>query len=135
MAEQDNMRVMRELFDAANAHDVERIVERVDEAYIAESDTLPAPMRGREEYRQFLQMFYTAFPDTHYEIEQMISSENYVVTRLHITGTHRGEFLGKAPTNRRFEIHLCYFDQVKNGKVVRAWIYWDTATMQRQLGT
>ena len=133
MAEEDNLRVMREVIEAFNAHDLERIAEKVDEAYIGETDTLQAPVRGRDGYRRMLEMYYTAFPDTHYEIEQMICSGDYVVTRLHITGTHRGEFLGKAATNRSFHIHLCHFDQVKNGKIARAWYYWDTATMLRQL--
>jgi len=125
---------MQELFVAANVHDLDRIGTLVDEAFVAESDTLPAPVTSRKAYLDLLRTYYAAFPDAHYQIEDMIASGDYVVTRLRLTGTHRGEFWGNPATNRRFEVHLCHFDQIKNGKVVRAWVYWDTATMRRRLG-
>ncbi len=46
MSEQENLRIMQKLFEAANAHDVDRIVELVDDAYVAESDTLPGLIAG-----------------------------------------------------------------------------------------
>ncbi len=134
MPEKESLRLMRELIEAFNAHDLDRIAAMVDEDYVGESDTLAELVKGRAGYRSLLQMYYTAFPDAHYEIEQMLASGDYVVTRLRITGTHKGELWGSPPTNRRFDIHLCHVDQLKKGKVVHAWYYWDSATMRRQLG-
>ncbi len=134
MSEQENLRIMRELFEAANAHDVDRIVELVDDAYVGETDTLPGPIEGRESYRQLLQVYYEAFPDVRYDIEQMIASGDSVVTRVRLSGSQQGKFRDNPATNRRFDFHVCHFDQLRNGKIVRAWIYWDTGILLRQLG-
>ena len=47
MSEQDNLRLARESWDAWNAHDVDSVVEQLDEKVTWESDTLPTPILGR----------------------------------------------------------------------------------------
>lgn len=134
MSEQVNLQIMRELFEAGNAHDVERIVAFFDEEIVLESDALPAPVIGRQAYRELLRKFYSAFPNFHYEVEQMISSGDCVATRLQLSGTHQDEFMGKPGSGRRFEYHMCHFDQLRNAKIVHAWVYYDTDHFLRQLG-
>ena len=56
------------------------------------------------------------------------------MTRYTATGTHRGDLMGIAPTNRRAETHGCTIAEIKNGKIIRSWIYWDTGHLLRQLG-
>ncbi len=134
MSEQENLQIMRGLFDAGNAHDVDRIAASVDVAYVLESDTWPEPIQGREAYQQALRAYYRAFPDLRYVIEQMMASGDYVVTRLRLSGTHGGEFRGHPATGRKFQFHLCHVDELKNGRILRGWVYWDTGTLLRQLG-
>jgi predicted ester cyclase len=50
------------------------------------------------------------------------------------SGTQRGELMGIKPTNRRTVTHGCSVGQIKNGKAVHDWIYWDTGHLLRQLG-
>ncbi len=133
MAEQENMRIMEEFFEAANAHDVDRIAGSVDDAYVCESDTLLEPIQGREAYRELLRAYYRVFPDIRYDIDQMLASGDFVVTRMRLSGSHQGEFRGIRATGRKFELHLCHVDQIKKGKIGRAWVYWDTGTLQRQI--
>jgi steroid delta-isomerase-like uncharacterized protein len=135
MSDQDNLRVAREVVAAWNAHDPDGFVKLVSEDFIAESDTFPAPLRGRDGARQSMQMYIKAFPDLHFDIEQMIASGEFVVTRWHVTGTHKGELMGIPPTGRRGEgIHGCTVSEYRAGKVVRQWLYWDVATLLRQIG-
>jgi hypothetical protein len=47
MSEQDNMKLARQVIDAWNAHDPERLVKLADEKYVAESDTVPSTGQGR----------------------------------------------------------------------------------------
>ena len=48
MAEQDNVRIVRESWDAWNAHDIDGVLKILDERHVWETDTLPAPIVGRE---------------------------------------------------------------------------------------
>ena len=134
MSEQDNLRIIRQGWDAWNAHDVEAALKVLDEKHVWETDTLPAPVVGLDGYRLVMQMYLAAFPDLRFSIDQLLSSGDYAVTRYTATGTHRGDLMGIAPTNRRAETHGCTIVEIRNGKVARIWVYWDTGHLLRQLG-
>lgn len=129
-----NLQAMRAFFDLGNAHDAAALAEMVHQNYVGESDVLPQPIVGRDAYRSLLMQFWTAFPDTRYNVEHMLAADDCVVTRVTLTGTHSGNFMGREGTGRKFSIRLCHVDQWRDGKIARAWYYWDTATLMRQLG-
>lgn len=134
MSDAADLAVMRQFFQLANRHDVDQLLELVHDDYVGESDVLVEAIRGRGPYGGLLRSYYDAFPDTHYEIDQMLANSGCVVTRLRVAGTHRGMFMGHPGSGRRFEVRLCHVDELRDGKIARAWYYWDTATMLRQLG-
>jgi steroid delta-isomerase-like uncharacterized protein len=134
MVEKHNLELVRESFDAWNAHDVERYAKLLDERYVQESDTLQQPVNGRGAGRAVMQMYLGAFPDLHLDIEQLLTSGDYVVVRWTGTGTHRGELMGIPATNRPGVVRGCSIVEVRRGHIVREWVYWDTAHLLRQLG-
>lgn len=134
MSEQDNLKIAREGFDTWNAHDPNRYGKLLDENHVWESDTVPAPVMGREAVLQLMQMYFRAFPDLHFEIDQMLASGEYVVTRYTATGTHRGELMGIPATNKLAKTRGCTVSKIQNGKLVHGWVYWDTGALMRQLG-
>jgi steroid delta-isomerase-like uncharacterized protein len=134
MSEQDNMKLARRAIDAWNAHDPERLVKLTDEKYMAESDTIPAPVKGVLGIREFMKIYVTAFPDLHFAVDQMFADGDFVVTRWTATGTHRGVLMDIPPTNRKAVTRGCTVAEYKNGKGIHDWIYWDTGNLLRQLG-
>ena len=113
MTQQDNIQIVRHIFEAWNKHDVERYGKLLDEKHVVESDTLPAPLTGRDAGRQFMQMYVSAFPDLHFDIDQIFGEGDYVTTRWTATGTggtdgdqadesaHRDPRLLRRPTQER----------------------------------
>ena len=135
MSEHDNLRLARAVFDAWNAHDSDGFVKLLDKDYVSESDTLPEPLRGRDGARESMQMYLRAFPDLHFDIEHMMVSGDYVVTRWHAIGTHKGDLMGIPASGRRGAgVRGCTVMECKAGKAVRDWVYWDVATLLRQIG-
>jgi steroid delta-isomerase-like uncharacterized protein len=134
MSERENQRLVEEQVAILNSHNVERYVKTFAESFVWESDVFPNPVRGPEGVKQIVSTYFQGFPDLHMEIEQIVASGDQVVTRWHATGTHKGEFNGIAPTNRRISVHGCTVGEVKKGLTVRAASYWDQFTMMRQLG-
>ena len=110
---QDNVKVVRQQFDAWNAHDPERLVKLLDEKYVSESDTVSSSINGRDGARLFMQTYVKAFPDLHLDVVQMLADGDFVVTRWTAKGTHRGELMGIAPTNRRAITNGCTVSQVR----------------------
>jgi steroid delta-isomerase-like uncharacterized protein len=134
MSQQDNLRVAREIMRIWSAHDLDNYAKLLDEKYVAESDTIPAPVQGRAGAREFMKVYVTAFPDLRLDTEQMLASEDFVVPRWRATGTHNGPLMSIPPTNRKVVTHGCTVSQYRNGRPAHDWIYWDTGNLMRQLG-
>jgi len=134
MSESENLQISRQVWDAWNAHDPNRYLTFLDPNYVLESDTVPQPIRGLEAARAFMQIYIDAFPDLHFSIDQMIASGGTVATRWTATGTHRGSLMGIPATNRRVTTRGCTVGEIRNGKSIHDWTYWDTGNLLRQLG-
>ena len=90
----------------------------------------------REGVKSFFRGFRAAFPDFKPEVVELhVSDDGYVAMRYNVSGTHRGEFMGHAPTGRRFEttaLQLARFND--EGKCVERWGVTDRLPILQQLG-
>ena len=114
---------------------VRRLVESINAGNIdATVDELFAPRAGRRVKRLFGE-FYAAFPDWREEIVELVTEGTTVAGRFKCAGTHRGEFLGEAPTGKRMEVDEVFFFRVDDGnKFVDFWALEDSLSRMRQLG-
>ena len=117
-----NKAMVRRMVEGINAGDIEGTVEE-----------LFAPRVARRVKRLFTE-FYTAFPDWHEEIVELVAEGNTVAGRFRCSGTHRGEFLGEAPTGKRMEVEEVFFVRVEDGRFVDFWALEDSLNRMRQLG-
>ena len=134
MSEQENIQAFREFMEAFNTQDLDRMSTFIDDDHVMDSDTLPETFRGREAWRQAMQGYFNAFPDLHFDIEQIFASGDYVTLRWRATGTHQGELAGIPATGRPVDLHGCTVREIRNGKSVHEWTYWDTGRMMQQMG-
>jgi steroid delta-isomerase-like uncharacterized protein len=94
----------------------------------------PVVVRGPAAFKQVVTMFRTAFPDLTYTIEDQIEEDGKVVTRSTASGTHRGPFLGIAPTGRQVVYTGIDISRVDGGRIVEAWVSYDALGLLQQLG-
>jgi predicted ester cyclase len=134
MAGQENLQIVREIFAAWNAHDIEAFTKRLDQKTVWESDAFPAPFSGHEGARQFFKLYVGAFPDLHLDIEQILAVDPYVIVRWRSTGTHLGRLGDIQPTARKVSLHGCSVMEVKAMKGSHTWVYFDNAHLLRQIG-
>jgi predicted ester cyclase len=81
-----------------------------------------------------VQVYFNAFPDLQFESQQILTSGDHVIARTRLTGTHKGDFQGIAPTNRRIDIQSCVVSEIWNGKVIRNRVYSENAKLFQQFG-
>ena len=134
MSEQENIRLAEQQIALLNARDLDRYLQRIDESYVGESEITPEPVRGPSGVRRMLDMVFAAFPDVHLEPEEIIASGNHVVSRIRITATHQGNYLGIPATNRRVSWRACNVVELRDGKAIRGRLYADNASLLQQLG-
>ena len=91
-------------------------------------------LRGRDGIRGLWEVFLVGFPDLHSTIEDMVSSGDKVVLRWRIEGTHTGEFMGVAPSNKKITLGIIEIFRVENGQLVEAWDQFDQLGLMQQIG-
>ena len=89
---------------------------------------------GPEGIKQFVQIYRTAFPDVHITINDQIADGDKVVTRWTATGTHKGQLMGIAATNKHATVTGVDIARFHDGKVVEAWASYDMYGLLQQLG-
>jgi predicted ester cyclase len=101
-------------------------LEVIDELYVPDL---------AEEAKAWIAPFRASFPDTHMEIIDLIAEDDTVVGRFTCSGTHLGEWLGYAPTGRRFDaIDEVGIYRFRDGRIVETWGLEDNLGRLEQLG-
>jgi len=79
-------------------------------------------------------IWFKAFPDYKHSVEDVFAKGDKVVARCIYTGTHKGEFMGAAPTENKFKYLGIHIWQFKEGKIVEGWVLEDMLYLMNQLG-
>ncbi len=90
--------------------------------------------RDLKDYKQDNSKFFNAFPDAHLTIDDMVAEGDKVVIRWTLTGTHKGEYMGIPPTNKKVKVWGISIDRVAGGKFVETWERIDDLGFMQQLG-
>jgi steroid delta-isomerase-like uncharacterized protein len=91
-------------------------------------------MQGLAAYKQFIQMYLTAFPDSRFTVEDLIAEGDTVVVRYTARGTHQGNLMGIPPTGKQASVTTIGIFRVVNGKAVEEWINNYDLGLLQQLG-
>jgi predicted ester cyclase len=84
---------------------------------------------GLHETRQHLPHLYAAFPDLHHTIETELVEGELIGCVATLRGTHRGPFMGMAPTGKQVSFMLLLID-----RIVEHWAIPDFLSLFQQLG-
>jgi PhnB protein len=125
------------LYDAINDFMATGNTARIDEALAPDAvDHNPDPdmKPGREGITDAFAMLRAAFPDYHFTVDDIIVEGDRAACRITARGTHRGSFLGLAPTQRGVVLHGIDILRVVDGKVTERWGAIDTGAFLQQLG-
>jgi steroid delta-isomerase-like uncharacterized protein len=132
MSEQ-NTTAVRRFYEAINAGNLGIIDELVATDFV-EHEEFQGLEPNREGTRQMFAMMRAAFPDLRLEMDAVLADGDMVVVRGRMTGTHRGEFAGMAPTGKQINTPFADFVRFQDGKAVEHWGVTDSGAMMQQLG-
>jgi carboxymethylenebutenolidase len=138
-------RTLGDIWEEHTAHefstrDTERTLETmVDDAYVNHVPVMTGG-RGRQELRAF---YSTDFipkmpPDTKLTPVSRTVGEDQLVDEIVFSFTHTEEMPwmlpGVAPTHKRVEVPLVVIVKFRDGKLAHEHIYWDQASVLKQIG-
>ena len=96
--------------------------------------TQPGTTPDKAGVRKLYTYLRQAFPDFHAEIHWQLADGDRVTTYKTYHGTHRGEFLGVAPTGRPIQFETVDVMRVRNGKITEHWGVANLFSLMQQLG-
>lgn len=134
MSTEENKTVVRRLFEEVwNQGKMDAVGEILATDYIFH-EPVGGEVRGPEDFKQFVSMYRTAYPDLQFTIEDHIAEGDKVVTHWTSTGTHKGELMGISPTGVQVTVTGILIGRIAGGKIVEDCCNWDTLGMLQQLG-
>jgi hypothetical protein len=77
--------------------------------------------------------YFTAFPDLHCSLDELIAEGDSVFLRSTMTGTHDGEYKGIPATGRHIASESAEVYRIADGKFVGYWCLANVAGLMRQL--
>ena len=121
MSEQ-NKEVVRSYYEQVlNGRDLDAVGD-----YFADERMVEGVRRGCFSY-------FTAFPDLHMSLDELIAEGDTVFLRSTMTGTHDGEYKGIPATGRHIATESAEVFRVADGKFVGYWCLTNVAGLMRQL--
>ena len=134
----DNKQLVRRYLEGVfSKHDLALIDETMSSDFVEYQNydsSGEKPIKGREEWKKVVQMFLSAFPDLQSDIIDLIAEGDKVACRWISRGTHKGTYMGVAPTNKLVTIPGISFFRIVNGKIVEGRASWDMIGCLTQLG-
>ena len=133
-SEEEISRLVRELLEAWNTHDIERIKTFYAPEYEGVDVGQAEPQRGPQSVPRNVERYLRAFPDLRFVEEDLVTQGGRAVLVWKAYATHRGRLMNIPPTGRNISVRGASVLAVEDGKVVRGLYVWDVAGLLRSIG-
>jgi steroid delta-isomerase-like uncharacterized protein len=131
----ENKAIVRRLYgEVWNARRTEVVNEILSLSHALHGTITEGSAIGPEAYKATVTRFLTGFPDLRFSIDDMIAEDEKLVVSWNISGTHRGEFMGIPPTNKKVSADGITIHHILNGKIMDSFANWDVLGMIQQFG-
>ena len=133
MLPEQNKALVLQFYKAFDDRKMDQALDLLASDFVAHQAGIPEPLNG-EGFKQFGMSFYLAFSQGQHNFDEVIVSDDRVVTCGTFTATHLGEFQGLPPTGKQISLSIMHIDRVEDGKIVEHWGQGDALGLMQQLG-
>ena len=133
MSTEDNKTLVRRFYeDVFNQRNLALVDELCSTTHVFHNP--PTTLHGREEFKQLLSVYLTAFPDARFTVEDEIAEGEKVTSRYTFRGTHQGELMGIPPTGKQVTVTGIIINRIAGGQSVEGWLNFDALGLLQQIG-
>ena len=134
MSTEENKALIRRFYEEISKGNLAVVGELVATDLVEHSPFVPGQAPGRQGTVELFTMIHAAFPDLRITAEDMVAEGDKVVARGTMSGTHKGEFIGIAPTGKQITVGMIEILRIAGGKMVEHWNVVDSLGIMQQLG-
>lgn len=133
MSKEGNIKAQQAFGEAVNSGKLEGI-RKVVADNVMDHDPAPDQGPGAQGLIDFFTQFRSAFPDLKVEAEHLVADEDNVALAYTVTGTHKGNLMGIAPTGKKVKARGLQIGRFEQGKLVERWGSSDQLGILQQIG-
>lgn len=126
-------KVVRDHLAAENRQDVAGVLATFARASY-DVKALGEVSDGADAVQELMTGLFHGFPDFHVDVQAMHHAPDAVIVEEVMMGTHRGPWAGVPATGRRMAVPCACVFQFEDDRLVCEKVYFDLATILRQLG-
>jgi steroid delta-isomerase-like uncharacterized protein len=135
----DAKTIIRKGIELWNAHDRDGYLALLDDSVVFLDQSTGEQLTGREEVGMgFYDVLTDAYPDREVKDPVVFGEGELACVQARSVGTHTGILRGPAgeipPTGKPFDVPSAFIAEVRDGKVTRAWQYYDRLLVLEQWG-
>ena len=124
--------VVEDYLDVINERDTSQFSQVFSQDYLLVSTA--GTFEGLPAVEGVMSAVYTALPDVHYELDELLIDGNKAVLRYTYTGTHLGDFLGIPATGNTVTCSGLEIDVIEDGYIVETRNFTDYHCLLTGLG-
>ena len=133
MNEQNETLSRRFFEEVCNGRRLEVADEIIAPDHIFHEPQTPIPANGPEGVKAAVRIYQEGL-DGRWEVKDVVSDADRVVTRWVGHGVHNSELMGMAPTGREIHVDAITIHRIADGKIAEDWTVWDALGLLQQLG-
>jgi steroid delta-isomerase-like uncharacterized protein len=131
----DSEAIVRRLYQEVwNRRKLELVSDLISPSHALHDNNSSGSSVGPEAYKALMALYLAAFPDLRVTVEDTVAEKDKVAASWTISGTHKGEFWGVRPTNKKMSLDGITIHHIANGKIIDSYISFDALGLMRQLG-
>lgn len=130
----ENRRLWQRHVLAENRRSIQDLLETLCADPIYKIMATSATFKGRDQVAQFYRRLFEGIPNAAFELVNVFVGEEGVVEEAILRGTQRGSLFGLPPTGREIALPLTIVLPIFNGQIMGERLYFDLATLARELG-
>jgi steroid delta-isomerase-like uncharacterized protein len=134
MSTHQNRRVWQCYVLAENRRSIEGLLETLCDNPVYKIMATNEKYEGKEEVANFYRGLFEGVPEAGFELINVLVGEEGVVEESILHGRHRGLLFGLEATGREIALPLTIVFPMLNGQILGERLYFDLATLARQLG-
>lgn len=127
-----NKKLVGDLMARLDARDIDGVL-----AYAAPNAVwhgfTPQPLDNAG-YRQAIQVFLDAFPDSRFPVQRLIAEGDEVAAPHQLRGTHNGTFQGIPPSGKPVVVDAIAIFRIENNQVAEVWLNAEILGLLVQIG-
>jgi len=131
--EEQNKQLVRDFFAAIDRQDFPKLKELLADDFALSDPGSPVSLNA-ENLFSGIKDHYTAFPDWHHVIEDVIGEGDKVAVRLIQYGTHKAEYMGIPATGNQVHMAASHIGKIVDGKIKEWLAVEDYLGLMQQLG-